>query len=139
MNGEKPDAAVLELAMNADPSLPCPEEFIDDVVKWARKIIEWAYASKEPDLIVQSLMVTCCSRRNPKEGEGKALPLIFHPTGEDMTPDDCIALALAGAQWALGANQMMKAKAMEELKKRQGPGHASPIWTPDMNRRIPVQ
>lgn len=109
---------LLQRAVENDFDEECPADAIDQIAAIGRSLIHWAYSSLEDDLAVQSLHITCVNRRYEKEGDA-LIPLKVFPFGDEITPEDCIALGHAGAGWALSALMIQKAKIRRQIQEEK--------------------
>lgn len=128
---EKPQVVIppetLMAALTEENPAACPKEWVEEAVRQASRLMAWAHSS-DTEAIVQSFTVTCHIQPDAVDEEGKPIApkMYFLPMGPSITPDDCIALATQGIQWALGARQAQQARIrrLMEAKKEQR------IWTP---------
>ncbi len=81
---------------------------------------EYTAPEKLPDEITQSFTISCTIRPNDRDDNGQ-MPqpvMSFKPEGNGVSPDDCLSLALAGAQWANAARVKLQEKVMAHMAER---------------------
>lgn len=89
--------------------------------------------SDQPDEITQTFAISITYRPNAKDEAGNPIPptLSFVPSasvGAPPNPDDCLALALEGAQWAIAQREGILQKL--ERKMLQAAAQQSRIIVP---------
>lgn len=128
---KKPEVVIpietLMAALTEETPDPCLKEWVEEAIHQAAKLMSWAIAS-DTEGIVQSFSVTCHMQPDAVDEGGKPVPpkMYFLPMGPSITPDDCIALAAQGIQWALGARQAQQARMRKLMDAKKG----QRIWTP---------